>query len=126
MATTYRTTNTNKGGLTNQCIARAAGGGRNAQQQNPERSISMGTEAMYGGRDVACTMSRTSDRTSCRMPGSVRQSMLAGAIHPDDIAYHADSTGSVYGRRLKEINDTLFWRKRIWELYNVIKEDYKT
>ena len=86
----------------------------------------METEAMYGGRDVTCTMSRTSDRTSCRMPGSVWQRMLAGAIHPDDIAYHADSTGSVYGRRLKEINDTLFWRKRIWELYNVIKEDYKT
>jgi len=68
----------------------------------------MGTEAMYGGRDVACTMSRTSDRTSCRMPGSVRQSMLAGAIHPDDIAYCADSTGSDMDEDLRRLTTRFF------------------
>jgi hypothetical protein len=70
----------------------------------------METEAMYEGRDVASMTPRIFDRTSCRMPDSGRQSMLAGAIW-HGIASRADSTGSVYGRRLKEIKATLFLEK---------------
>ena len=85
----------------------------------------METEAMHEGRDVACMMPRIFDRTSCRMPGSVRQRMLAGAIHPDDIAYRADSTGSDMDEYLRRLT-TRFFGESVWELYNVIKEDYKT
>jgi len=65
---------------------------------------------MYDGTyyecgDVACMMPRTFDRTSCRMPGSIRQNLLADAIW-HSIASCPDSTGSVYGRRLKGIKDT--------------------
>ena len=40
------------------------------------------------------------------MPGSVRKSILASAIRYG-IVSHPDSTGSVYGRTLKEIKATL-------------------
>ena len=82
----------------------------------------METEAMYGGRGVASMTLRIFDRRSCRMPGSIRKSLLAGAIRYG-IGSRADSTGSVYGRTLNEVKATLFWRKRICELHNIIKED---
>ena len=75
----------------------------------------METEAMYEGRDVASMTPRRFDRTSCMMPGSVRQSLLAGAIRYG-IASRADSTGSVYGRTLKEIKATLL-RESVYENY---------
>jgi len=72
----------------------------------------METEVMYEGRDVASMTPRIFDRRSCRRcRGSGRQSLLAGAIC--GFATRADSIGSVYGLTLKEIKDTLFWRKRM-------------
>lgn len=68
----------------------------------------MGTEAMYEGRDVASMTPRIFDRRSCRRcRGSIRQSLLAGAIR-HGIASRPDSTGSVYGRRLNEVKDNAF------------------
>jgi len=75
----------------------------------------METEAMYGGRDVAYMTPRIFDRTSCRMPGSAGQSLLAGAIRYG-IASRPDSTGSVYGRILEEIKATLL-RESVYENY---------
>ena len=81
----------------------------------------METEAMYGSRDVAYMAPRIVDRTSCRRcRGSIRQSMLAGAIRYG-IVSRPDSTGSVYGRTLKEIKDTLL-RGSVRRLYNMVKE----
>ena len=77
----------------------------------------METEAMYEGRDVACMMPRIFDRTSCRMPGSVRKSMLAGAIRYG-IAYRADSTGSDMDGYLRRLT-TRFFGESVWELYNI-------
>jgi hypothetical protein len=68
------------GGLTNQRNrATSAGGGTDAHNET-RKEYQMETEAMYGGRDVAYMTPRIFDRTSCRMPGSIRQSLLAGAI----------------------------------------------
>ena len=64
------------------------------------------------GGDVACMMPRIFDRTSCRMPGSIRQSLLAGAIW-HGIASRPDSTGLVYRRTLKEVKDNAFEIKRM-------------
>jgi hypothetical protein len=73
----------------------------------------METEAMYEGSDVASMTPRIFDRRSCRRcRGSIRQSLLAGAIR-HGIASRPDSTGSVYGRRLNEVKDNAFERKRI-------------
>lgn len=65
----------------------------------------METEAMYEGRDAASMTPRIFDRRSCRMPDSGRKSLLAGAIY--SFVSRSDSNGSVYGRTLKEIKDTL-------------------
>ena len=76
----------------------------------------METEAMYEGSDVASMTSRIVDRTSCRRcRGSIRQSLLAGAIR-HGIVSRPDSTGSVYGRTLKEIKATLL-RESVYENY---------
>ena len=74
----------------------------------------MEIKAIHEGRDAAC-----------RMPGSVRQRMLAGVIHPDDIAYRADSTSSDMDEYLRRLT-TRFFGESVWELHNIIKEDYKT
>ena len=75
----------------------------------------METEAMYEGSDVASMTPRIFDRRSCRRcRSSGRKSLLAGAIW-HGIATRADSTGSVDGRRHKEINDT-FFRESVKEM----------
>ena len=75
----------------------------------------METEAMYEGRDVAYMTPRIFDRRSCRMPDSGRKSLLAGAIW-HGIVSRPDSTGSVYGRRMKETKATLL-RESVNENY---------
>ena len=69
--------------------------------------MSMETEAMYGSRDVAYLMPRIFDRTTRRMPGSIRQSLLAGAVWYGLVS-RPDSIGLVCGRGLNEVKDTLF------------------
>ena len=53
------------------------------------------------------------------VPGSVRKSILASAIGHGTVS-RPDYAGSVYGRTLKEIKDTLL-RESI-RLYNITKE----
>ena len=82
------------------------------RQDGGDQIFEMYDGTYYEGGDVACMMPRIFDRTSCRMPGSIRQNLLAGAIR-HGIASCPDSTGSVYGRRLKEIEDNAFLEKRM-------------
>ena len=72
----------------------------------------METGAMCEGRGVVCMTPRIVDRTSRSIPGSIWKSLLMSMTrYGIATGQYSDYTGSVYGRRLKEVRDTLFLEK---------------